>query len=487
MRDQQLSGIVTRMADKIRRRGSEKRRAASRARREVPIAPIEGALSAGVADLLLDVSAPIRQRNAIAHAISSAPDPALDLAQRMVAARPASTIAPQESAMDDQLVNKNLRVAVLKVLRNPAILHGLAVRPYVRRDLAHLATSVARSLPRRSPAAPPARPNRPTDTAAEALAAGRLYVTPLRYPGGKGKLAAFIKNLLETNDLLDGEYCEPYAGGAAIAVELLLQEYVRRIHINDVSRPLYSFWYAVLNETEPLLRLISDTPLTMKSWDRQRDVFNHPDDHSAVELGFATFFLNRTNRSGILNAGVIGGRAQTGKWTIEARYNVPELARRIEAIAEYRNRIQLTCLNALDFLRDRLKSFSSRTLVYLDPPYYEKGKDLYYNYYEHADHAAIAAFVQRNMRRLPWVVSYDNVEQIRDLYAKSRGIAYGLGYSARDIRTGSEVMFFSDSLFVPNLTGAMRPMERGPQPKRSLGFQPRARERAIARGFAVGS
>jgi DNA adenine methylase len=79
--------------------------------------------------------------------------------------------------------------------------------------------------------------------------------TPLRYPGGKGKLAAYLKSIIEANRLHDGEYVEPYAGGAAIAFELLFQEYVSRIHINDLSRPIFSFWQAVLNDTNELCRL----------------------------------------------------------------------------------------------------------------------------------------------------------------------------------------------------------------------------------------
>ena len=151
------------------------------------------------------------------------------------------------------------------------------------------------------------------------------HFTPLRYPGGKGKLAGFVKSLLKTNSLLDGEYVEPYAGGAAIALELLLHEYVTRIHINDVSRPIHAFWTCVLNYTDDLCQLIQDVPLTTSEWDVQKAVLSHPNDHDDLRLGFATFFLNRTNRSGILNGGIIGGRDQTGPWKIDARFNGPEL------------------------------------------------------------------------------------------------------------------------------------------------------------------
>src|SRR5258708_19660316 len=176
------------------------------------------------------------------------------------------------------------------------------------------------------------------------------HFTPLRYPGGKGKLAGFIKELMQKNELLDGEYAEPYAGGAAIALELLLQEYVSHIHINDISRPIYTFWKCVLEHTDELTRLICSTPLTVRSWDKQRKILLNPKDHDDLQLGFAAFFLNRTNRSGILNGGIIGGREQTGPWKINARFNSTQLAYRVESIAKLRSRISLSRDDAAKFL-----------------------------------------------------------------------------------------------------------------------------------------
>jgi DNA adenine methylase len=232
----------------------------------------------------------------------------------------------------------------------------------------------------------------------------------------------------------DGEYVEPYAGGAAIALELLFQEYVARIHINDLSQPVYSFWKAVLNDTEELCRLIKNTRLSVAAWDRQKRVFANPHDHSYVQLGFATFFLNRTNRSGILNAGVIGGRDQTGPWKIDARYNAGELIFRIECIAKMRRRIKLTRSDALALLRHGLPRWTDKTLIYLDPPYYEQGRELYYDYYQPRDHADLAAFIRANMEDRAWIVSYDNVVPISGLYSGFRSVVYNVGYTAREAR-----------------------------------------------------
>ncbi|HEY8565708.1 MAG TPA: DNA adenine methylase [Beijerinckiaceae bacterium] len=283
-----------------------------------------------------------------------------------------------------------------------------------------------------------------------------IHFTPLRYPGGKGKLAAYVKEIIRTNKLYDGEYVEPYAGGAAIALELLFQEYVTRIHINDLSQPVYSFWKAVLNDTDELCRLIRDTPLTVPAWDQQKKVFANPDDHSYVQLGFATFFLNRTNRSGILNAGVIGGRDQSGPWKIGARYNASELVFRIESIAKLRRSIDLTRSDALALLKHGLPRWPTNTLIYLDPPYFEQGRELYYDYYQARDHADLAEFISNNMNDRSWIVSYDNVEPIKALYSDFRRVIYNVGYTAREARVGREVMFFSPSLAIPGLVGPIK-------------------------------
>ncbi|BCH23583.1 DNA adenine methylase [Mesorhizobium sp. L-8-3] len=297
-------------------------------------------------------------------------------------------------------------------------------------------------------------------TAGEAEPRRLMHFTPLRYPGGKGKLAAYVKELIRANNLFDGEYVEPYAGGAAIALELLFQEYVSRIHINDLSQPVYSFWKAVLNDSEELCRMIKDTRLSVASWDRQKKIFANPRNHSYVQLGFATFFLNRTNRSGILNAGVIGGRDQTGPWKLDARYNADELIFRIESIAKMRSRIKLTQSDALALLRFGLRKWPENTLIYLDPPYYDQGRNLYYDYYKPDDHADLASFIAANMNERHWIVSYDNVDPIKALYAKFRSVVYNVGYSARETRVGKEVMFFSPRVNVPDLVGPIQQVEK---------------------------
>jgi len=286
--------------------------------------------------------------------------------------------------------------------------------------------------------------------------ASRLqHFTPLRYPGGKGKLSEFVKSILQKNNLVDGEYCEPYAGGAGVALELLMHEYVTRIHINDISRPLYALWSSILTMPDEFSRKIRDATLSVRAWDRQKKIFANPNDHNDLELGFSAFYLNRTNRSGIFRGGIIGGRTQASEWGIDARYNAKGLTARVEAIASMKDRISVYNQDAADFLTNVVSKLPQRTLVYLDPPYFLKGADLYIDHYKADDHATIASLV-RQIKPQAWMVSYDDVPQIRALYRDYRGIRYELGYSARDATKGIELMYFSNKLTIPPATGPIK-------------------------------
>lgn len=282
-----------------------------------------------------------------------------------------------------------------------------------------------------------------------------FHFTPLRYPGGKGKLVSFVRGVLTDNGLIGGTYVEPYAGGAAIAIELLLTEYVSEVHLNDISKPIFAFWHSILDDTEAFLRRLRDTPCTPATWHRQKEILKGERRGTQLDLGFATFFLNRTNRSGVLNAGMIGGHEQLGPWKIDARYNRKDLAKRIELIASKRQRIHLSNNDAIYFLSRVYDALPEKTLIYFDPPYFQKGRQLYYDYYRQRDHEMIAKFICERLKKHHWMVSYDNVPQVRRLYVGSPMLTYSISYSARQAGTGREAMFFSPALRVPHVAGAM--------------------------------
>jgi len=271
--------------------------------------------------------------------------------------------------------------------------------------------------------------------------------TPLRYPGGKQRLSPFILELLLANGLEGGHYVEPYAGGAGVAIELLISGHVQAVHLNDSSLPIYAFWQSAVNNTDAFCRRISSADLNVEEWRRQREILRNPTEHDELDLGFATFYLNRTNRSGVLSGGVIGGLGQAGQWKIDARFPRNELIRRVEVIGSFREAIHLQNSDAEDFITGYIPVLPENTLVYCDPPYFEKASRLYLNHYAPSDHERIAGIIQAQQRN--WVVSYDAVEQILGYYSARRKFLYSLQYNAARAYKGNEVFVFSDGLVVP--------------------------------------
>lgn len=267
-----------------------------------------------------------------------------------------------------------------------------------------------------------------------------------------------MRSIVRCNGLSDGRYVEAYAGGAAIAWELLITGVVRRVTVNDISRPVYAFWDSVLNQTDDLCRMIADRPVTVHEWDKWKDVLRRGSENN-LEIGFAFFFLNRTNRSGILNGGIIGGREQTGNWKIDARYNKSDLISRIQKIADLRSRIEITQMDAVEFLETQAPKWNDKTLVYIDPPYFEKGRYLYHDAYASDDHRVVSQAIAR-LSDLKWVVSYDDVMPIHNLYEDWYWLQYSLNYSARNRMRGREAMFFSQGLVVPEVPKPLVELDR---------------------------
>ena len=217
-----------------------------------------------------------------------------------------------------------------------------------------------------------------------------MHYSPLRYPGGKSKLASFIAKICIDNNISD-TYIEPYAGGASVALDLLMNNVVEKIHINDADRSIYAFWYVLVNHPEVLMQVIQDTTVDMDTWEFQKEVQKRKDRCDILDLAVSTFFLNRTNRSGILKAGVIGGNDQSGNYKIDCRFNKINLLRRMEVIASKRNKITVTNLDAIELIvREEKKSENLRKLAYFDPPYYYKAESLYMNHYKPDDHLVVS-------------------------------------------------------------------------------------------------
>jgi DNA adenine methylase len=277
------------------------------------------------------------------------------------------------------------------------------------------------------------------------------YVSPLRYPGGKASLSRFLMDVIDLNDLRGHVYFEPYAGGAGAALTLLRDEVVSRILINDADKRVFAFWQSALNQTERFVSKVLSVPLTIDEWHKQRDVCMAPAANSLFDVGFAAFYMNRCNRSGVLTgAGPIGGYKQAGKWKLGVRFNRESLAERLLALEHTKSLIKVTNLDAIEFLIKYLPVGRGRakTLVYLDPPYVSNGQRLYLNSYCQSDHVKVARYLGRQSI-LPWIMSYDDTELVRDLYACHQVSFLPIRYSLQEKRSTKELVIAPHRVLMP--------------------------------------
>lgn len=267
--------------------------------------------------------------------------------------------------------------------------------------------------------------------------------SPLRYPGGKNKTYQYVKYLVESNEI--DTYIEPFCGGAAVALKLLFNNDVKKIMLNDFDRSIYAMWYSILHNTEAFIKKVKEAEFTIEEWDKQQDIQKKKENADLLTLGFSTFYLNRTNRSGIIQAGPIGGRNQTGKYKMNCRYNTEVLVNKIKLIAKNKNRIGLYNLDAIEFIKNNIRR-TKRSLTFFDPPYFVKGKQLYTNFYEYVDHLELRDTIDRYMSKHKWILTYDLHEEIQNMYSSFEHFPYQLNYSAGSSKKGVEYIFLSSKI-----------------------------------------
>lgn len=286
--------------------------------------------------------------------------------------------------------------------------------------------------------------------------------TPLRYPGGKSLLTDYFERFITENDLKNVIYAEPYCGGAGAAINLLLTNKVDKIILNDADISIYAFWYSIKYFGNDFLEKLNDVDVSLDEWVKQKAIFlNGKSGHEKdlFKLGFATFFLNRCNRSGILSAGPIGGKSEEAQknatYKIDARFKKDGLIKKIAEIVDVKERIEVHNLDALSFLNSIIKRIpptqQAQTFVYLDPPYYNQGSSLYLNYYENNDHVLLRDFLSNERYSFKWLLSYDNVQPIRDIYKRFMIYSFYINYSAQQNKLGSEILVKSDNSVLPEL------------------------------------
>ena len=272
------------------------------------------------------------------------------------------------------------------------------------------------------------------------------FLSPLRYPGGKGKLSKYISDLLNINNLDGATFYELFAGGAGVSMNLLSHGIVDNVVLNDLNDFVYQFWSQILTNTEEFIALIENTKINLVSWMHYKDVYESPKNRSNIELAFCFFFLNRCNRSGIANAGPIGGLNQNGNYKIDVRFNKRNLIKRIEKIRALDDKIRLSNCDAKKIIDDN--QFDEYGFIFLDPPYFKQGESLYDSFYNLAQHRELAYSLCK-LDSCNWLLTYDDVMEIIELYQNKEIYKIRMSHTLQHKKKIDELLIFNKALRNP--------------------------------------
>ncbi len=263
----------------------------------------------------------------------------------------------------------------------------------------------------------------------------------LRYPGGKTYLAPFLRRVLEANQMLNGTYVEPFAGSAGAALRLLAEGHVSQIILGDIDPVVSSFWELSLKESDALISFIRTVPLDIKEWHKQREAYFDVS-RPLQERAYAFFYLNRTNRSGVLFAGPIGGKKQDGKYLLGARFNREGLISRARTIADLASSIDFRRSNAVTLCRAvaaEHTAIGGKYFLYLDPPYYEWGPELYISTFSPRQHMYLASALAQ-IGSVPWLLSSDCHPDAIETYSRFNQAQVSMNYSIHQHRKATELL-----------------------------------------------
>lgn len=278
-------------------------------------------------------------------------------------------------------------------------------------------------------------------------------VSPLRYPGAKRQLTPVIENMIRANVPPPRLFVEPFCGGATTALHMAGRGIVDHVILADADPLVAAFWYVAAFDTSWLIGAMHAEPVTLDRWDWWRLA----EPRSRRDKAMKCLFLNRTTFSGILHgrAGPIGGRAQASPYKIDCRFGKAGLERRLKAVGDLAATGRILDVWNLDWretFQRLMQEYAHLSLdelaVYLDPPYVEKAPYLYEWSFESDQHEALARELAQatNFR---WLLSYDDNETIRTLYAHVPGVTR-LSIPHRYTAAGSEKRSVRSELLVTN-------------------------------------
>lgn len=222
--------------------------------------------------------------------------------------------------------------------------------------------------------------------------------SPFRWAGGK----FYARKLILKHVMPHVSYIEPFAGGASI---FFAKTKVRTNWLNDVDGELVNCLVHIRDHCERLIAFLDGIPATKELHSYYKNEFVPQND---LERAGRYYYLNRTSYSGIM-------KRENCYWGYGDKYSMrPENWPR--HLKKCSSKLQNVRITLLDF-RQVIEQAPDNSFLFIDPPYFNADQDKFYTCcFTRQDHYDLAELLQEHTHRLKFLITYDNVDEVKELY-----------------------------------------------------------------------
>lgn len=158
---------------------------------------------------------------------------------------------------------------------------------------------------------------------------------------------------------------------------------------------------------------------------------------------------------GTVAGGPMGGLSQNSDYKVDCRWSpnyIKSKIKKYHKLLSQKNIRYQTCSDydwtsiLADCNRFSEENKDYKCFIYLDPPYYEKGPEPYQFYFTEQEHEVLSKCLKEVKH--PWLLSYDNVKEIRDFYSWANIKEVKINYTINKSRNNTELLISNTDLIV---------------------------------------
>lgn len=263
-----------------------------------------------------------------------------------------------------------------------------------------------------------------------------MFKSPLRYPGGKSRVAKKISNLIPEFD----EYREPFLGGGSVFIYQKQLFPDRIFWINDVYFELFNFWKISQKDIVSLVEKVLHLKAKFQNGkDLHRYLNFNQSKFTNLEKAASFFIFNRITFSGTTLSGGYSESAFLGRFTKSS----------IERLKPLDTILEDAQITNFDY-KNLVNRSGKNVFIYLDPPYFSAKESKLYgkrgNLHSNFDHKEFAKVMKGCKHK--WLITLDDCVYIRELFSFAKIKPLEFAYGMRNVKSNSSQI--GKELFISN-------------------------------------